>query len=235
MAKKIKDLSGLIVNNLQVLEYAGKSNGTRPRCKWKCRCSCGNYTIVSTDTLTAGTTKSCGCSITPSKEKYIIKLQNRLLKYCEKTDSCWNWKGGFLRHGYGNTSINDKTIAAHRASWIAWKGDIPKGIQVLHRCDNPKCINPDHLFLGTQKDNMQDMLKKNRDNYAKGETSGTALLTNKQVLEIRKFKGKKSSYKICDEFGVVASTIRAIWNDRTWKHLPEMAEKVRMGPKNLLF
>ncbi len=213
MAKRIKDLTGLKVHRLTVLEYSGKGSGTRPRCKWKCVCECGNYKILATDTLTAGTTKSCGCLKSPKEEEYIIKLQKRLLSHCEIKE-CWNWKGGYGKWGYGHTTIKDKTIASHRASWIAWKGKIPKGLYVLHKCDNPACINPDHLFLGTQKDNMNDMINKKRDHKARGESSGTSKLTNKEIEEIRNCI--KSSYDTSKEYGVSASNIRAIRNGITW-------------------
>jgi len=222
MAIKIKDLKGLRVGRLIAIEYAGKGDGTRPRCKWKCKCDCGNEKIVSTDALVAGVTKSCGCLKSPNSKQYKEKLKNRLLKSCFFKNSCWIWKGPYVKFGYGKTTIKNRTITTHRASWIAFKGDIPKGLQVLHNCphgDNPACINPDHLFLGTHLDNMRDKIKKNRSNIPKGEASNKSILNNIQIKEIKRLKGLESSYKICDRFGVAASTIRAIWSGKTWKHI----------------
>ena len=220
MDKRVKDLTGLKVHLLTVIEYAGKGNGTRPRCKWKCLCECGNFKVLSTDTLTAATTKSCGCLKSPPHDKYILKLQKRLVYYCEKTETCWLWKGFLTYQGYGRTTIKNVSIASHRAAWLAWKGKIKKGEFVLHKCDNRACINPDHLFLGNQLDNITDMRLKNRQRYAKGEDSGNSVLTVEQVKEIISLKGIESSYSICDRFNCAASTIRAIWSKRSWKHIP---------------
>lgn len=147
MVKEIKDLTGLRVGRIVVVEYAGKGNGTRPRCKWKCKCDCGNEKIISTDALSAGITKSCGCLKSPNASQYIDKLRDRLRKHSKiEKNGCWIWSSAYLRHGYGNTTIRNVSLAAHRASWIAWKGKIPKNMYILHKCDNPSCINPEHLF-----------------------------------------------------------------------------------------
>lgn len=218
MAIKIKDIIGLKVHWLTVVEYAGKSKGKRPRCQWKCLCECGNFTIVGKDALTAKKTRSCGCLISPPKDKYLIKLQERLFKKTKEENGCWIWMKGKDLYGYGRTTIKNTSISAHRASWIAWKGDIPDKIYVLHKCDNPQCINPDHLFLGTQKDNMKDMISKKRDLKAKGENSGTSKLKNEQIEQIEQIRESiKSSYDISKDFNVSASNIRAIRNNKTWK------------------
>lgn len=79
---------------------------------------------------------------------------------------CWEWMGGKTR-GYGRIAVGLKTMTTHRFSYITHNGDVPKGLHVLHSCDNPGCVNPKHLFLGTQKDNMDDMIKKGRGRYGK--------------------------------------------------------------------
>jgi hypothetical protein len=81
-------------------------------------------------------------------------------KRCE-CGGCWEWTGG-LRRGYGLIQADGKTVSVHRVSWELANGPIPVGMQVLHRCDNGKCLNPDHLFIGTQKDNIEDAVNKGR-------------------------------------------------------------------------
>jgi len=80
---------------------------------------------------------------------------------------CWNWKPCKSRDGYGVASYKSRNIRAHRFSWMIFKGDIPTGQCVLHRCDNPSCVNPDHLFVGTHKDNVHDKLAKGRGRRTK--------------------------------------------------------------------
>lgn len=90
-------------------------------------------------------------------------ILERFLKYVEKLESCWNWKGALVsRNGYGQFYMKMKNIMAHRASWILHHGEIPEKLWVLHICDNKKCVNPEHLFLGTAKDNTYDMIRKGR-------------------------------------------------------------------------
>ncbi len=98
---------------------------------------------------------------------YTPQFIERFWARVEKTQTCWIWKGGTSGSGYGQLRIQrklrQKSLLAHRVAWVLSQTDpIPPSIQVLHRCDNPRCVNPDHLFLGTQYDNMQDMIKKGR-------------------------------------------------------------------------
>ena len=145
-----------------------------------------------------------------------------------KTDYCWEWtaslRTGKKGPGYGIFSTrkqDGKMKRAHRISWEIHFGEIPAGLCVLHQCDNRKCVNPDHLFLGTKADNNKDALEKGR--YARGESAGTSKLTEKEVLEIRKiylrYSRKFSMYKLSIKFGVHEDTINKILDRETWTHI----------------
>ena len=116
----------------------------------------------------------------------IKSLQERFdEKYEPVTESgCWIWTACSNGDGYGLIAINSQPSRAHRVSWSLHKGIIPDGVNVLHKCDNPSCVNPDHLFLGTQQDNVTDMIQKNRHNH-RGEANGKAKLNDDKVREIR--------------------------------------------------
>ncbi len=110
-------------------------------------------------------------------------IADRFWKFVDKksNDDCWNWTGGKMGNGYGSLRVSNKQgshVYAHRLSWELHNGPIPKGMQVLHHCDNPSCVNPNHLFIGTASDNMRDMDSKNRRgnrNYACGDRNGLRL------------------------------------------------------------
>lgn len=99
-------------------------------------------------------------------------LERFLRKVIRVDSGCWLWIGATRPNGYGNVNINGRTTGAHRASWALHHGSIPDGMQVLHRCDVRNCVNPAHLFLGSQRDNMQDMITKGRAGHY--EKSGDA-------------------------------------------------------------
>lgn len=133
----------------------------------------------------------------------------RLIAKTEAMESgCWNWVGttvGSKTHRYGHFRLDGKLILAHRASWLLHGGEIPNGLHVLHRCDNPLCVNPKHLFVGTRSDNMMDMTAKGRHPYPLGETHHRAKLTNDEVRAIR--ASVQSHNQLARAYGVTKRTI----------------------------
>jgi hypothetical protein len=145
----------------------------------------------------------------------------RLAEHTGETTStgCILWIGAKNNHGYGRFTMNGKGILAHRASYEITHGKIPDGLFVLHKCDVPACINPDHLELGTQTDNMRQASQRQRVKVprCKGEQQGSAKLTNEKVLMIRQEQGTHKS--IAEKYGVSISVIYAVRNKKTWRHI----------------
>jgi HNH endonuclease len=126
--------------------------------------------------------------------------------------------GGLNRpNGYGRFRVNGILDYAHRYSWKIYKGSIPQGMNVLHHCDNPSCVNPDHLFLGTQSENLHDMVAKGRGNQPRGSQASKAVLTEKQVREI--LASKLGPRALGRMYGVGHSAIVQIKSGKSWKHL----------------
>jgi hypothetical protein len=136
-----------------------------------------------------------------------VRLERYTLR---QPNGCWEWQGSRLPQGYGILGIKKRNHYAHRVSWEQHHGPIPPGMCVLHRCDNPPCLNPAHLFLGTQGDNMRDMAKKGR---------AKAKLTEEQVRELRQRKGTRTIYEFAAEYGVSKSLIGYVLNGRVWAHV----------------
>lgn len=137
---------------------------------------------------------------------------------------CWEWKGS-KKNGYGHTIIGSRTdgtrksIAAHRLSYETFVGPILDGMEVCHRCDNPCCVNPEHLFLGTRQDNVDDREAKGRNHPPKGNKNGMAKLTEADVLSARFERSKigTSYQKLANKYGVSKKTIQNAVNGKTWK------------------
>lgn len=137
-------------------------------------------------------------------------------------DECWNWNGGTMGEmGYGRISVGDKSRKAHRISWVIHYGQIPEGRSVLHRCDNPLCVNPAHLFLGTHDDNMADKVSKNRQARNKGESAGGVKFTEEKILEIRKLHSTLGiqQKELAKMLGINKGTLNNIILRKTWRHI----------------
>lgn len=147
-------------------------------------------------------------------------LQERFDEKVDKSGECWVWTGGKVR-GYGRIKANGKARIAHRLSYEMHVGEIRQGLQVLHECDNPSCVNPKHLFQGTQKDNVEDMYNKGRENPPQGVKNGRVKLSEAEVLEIRDLYPLFTQSEIGLMFNVDQSTIHLIVKRKNWKHLKQ--------------
>lgn len=146
----------------------------------------------------------------------------------EPNSGCWLWNRGGTSDGYGKTHYAGRGILAHRASWIAFKGSVPAGLHVLHRCDTRCCVNPDHLFVGTNSDNVADMVAKGRQWTPKGSRNPYAKLTEESIPLIR--ASGETGKTLAARFGVSVRTIRGIRCGRErWKHVRAAAEATLAG------
>lgn len=146
-----------------------------------------------------------------------IPLSDKIEKHTIRIpeSGCWVWMSTIHENGYGRVCAGKKPFYAHRVSYEQKYGPIPSGMMALHHCDVRCCVNPDHIFVGTQQNNMTDKVRKNRQ--AKGISHGNAKLTEDQVLEIK--YSSETSIKLAAKFDYSASMIRAIKNGKLWKHL----------------
>jgi hypothetical protein len=136
-------------------------------------------------------------------------------------NGCWIWKGARISTGYGAIRSKKDTWMTHRVAWTITNGPIPKGKVACHKCDNPICCNPDHLFIGTAMDNVKDMTSKGRRNDLKGEDHSKAILTAQTVRLIRFVYGNGgyTQKRLGEIFGVTKPTIQCIVENRTWRHI----------------
>ena len=149
----------------------------------------------------------------------VTRLWSRVI--ADPHSECWVWIGYRDAFGYGQIGIGGRKLEfTHRLAWQLANGPIPAGLLVLHTCDNPPCVRPSHLFLGTHADNTADMMAKGRHRCVplRGEQNGHARLTGDQVEDIRRFYtgGGISQRRLARLFCVVQGTIGHILHGRTW-------------------
>lgn len=133
-------------------------------------------------------------------------------------DECWVWKGLLDRRGYGRIYWNGSMCAAHRVAFNLAYHAIPEGVVIRHTCDNPPCCNPKHLAMGTQADNMRDMVHKNRS--CRGESASWSKLTEDAVRSIRKrYKEGVMQKDLAEEYGVTVSCVGSVVTRKNWRHI----------------
>lgn len=172
-------------------------------------------------------------------------LAERLWSKVDKSGECWEWQGSVSPNGYGHIGFEKKNLSVHRLVYRLTYGEIPKGMLVCHRCDNRRCVRPDHLFLGTQSDNIRDMYAKGRgikpsaflpetrarglrngahtkpDRVCRGERHGNAKLTEDAVRDIRaRYAAGELLTPLAREYGVTRQLIQWVVLRKGWRHIP---------------
>ena len=157
-----------------------------------------------------------GRPLTPLPERFWPKV--------DMSGDCWLWQARRDKDGYGDIRLGGKHgghVRAHRVSWELHNGCIPDGLIVCHKCDNPPCVNPAHLFLGTHKDNSIDRTRKGRGRDSRGEKQGGAKLTANDVIDIRSLRAFGAEGRaLARAFGVSEASIAFICQRKTWRHVP---------------
>ena len=146
-----------------------------------------------------------------------MTLEDRFWSKVDKSGDCWEWTG-YRVGGYGRLLVRGVNCRAPRIAWGLARSAIPPGLQVLHHCDNPPCVNPAHLFLGTHADNMADKSRKGRT--ARGSAHGMARLTEADVAQIRELAlSDETLDAIASRFGVSSGNVSKVVLRRTWRHV----------------
>jgi len=153
------------------------------------------------------------------KQHHGLSLQERFELYIKRTIDCWEWIGHRDPNGYGRLNVDGYPMLAHRLSYQLRWGGIPDGMAVLHKCDNPRCVNPEHLFLGTQSDNANDMYRKGRSRKRgmKGTDHHQAKLSEADVRAIR--TSQEPDGKVGAQYGISRTAVNDIRKRRSWAHI----------------
>jgi hypothetical protein len=160
---------------------------------------------------------SRGLDLTGTDEKFAARFWSK----ADRTGNCWEWTAYRKPGGYGQFTVRKGVFYnAHAVSYALTHGPIPPGMSICHRCDNPPCVNPDHLFLGTQYDNAIDMFAKGRATRSRGTDRANARLTDETVRQIRSAGLYWGLIRdLSEEYGVSTTTIRGIRTRKKWRHV----------------
>ena len=225
MGRRKINLAGVRFNRLKVVSEAEKPNDKVSGAYWLCVCDCGNELIARGANLRHGSPKSCGCQNkeissdfmkSMSLDKHGTLEQRFLSRFSKSANGCWIWSAHKDKDGYGILPANGPATRAHRYSIEYYKGINPKGFVVCHSCDNPSCVNPDHLFLGMPIDNVGDMLQKQRDKMV-GSRNNKAKLNEKEAMDI--YLSKLSTSALIDKYSISKTTINRIKAKKLWRHI----------------
>ncbi len=176
-------------------------------------CGSGYHPWAGRETTSRTCSRQCNGQISKQGNSYQSSDFDRLI---DQSDGCWIWKGPLREDGYGEFFIAGRRFRAHRYSFERQYGPIPLGLFVCHRCDNPSCVNPDHLFAGTQRENMQDMAAKGRHGGPdlRGEAHPMARITREVAQAIR--VDLRPAKDVSAQYGVSKSLVWAIRSGRLW-------------------
>lgn len=223
----IKDLTGKSFGKLIILKSVGKNKNGKTL--WLCACNCGNQHITSSQILISGKCRSCGCIKSPAILEYQEILRKKIISNSTRDGSCLIWNGPYRKnfpHGIICCLYKGKkgSYQAHRISYSVFVEEIPENLFVLHKCDRPECVEPSHLHLGTQKDNIREMRERNRANDhlkgKKGIDHHNCKLSYEEILEIIKMKEDGMIYsEISKHFQVSQEQISNICRNKSWKHI----------------
>lgn len=143
-----------------------------------------------------------------------------------KGDDCWEWLGAVNPAGYGHLKLDGELVRAHRVSWEFYNGPIQDNLWVLHRCDNRRCVNPGHLWLGTALDNSRDCIAKGRDRKALGSSNAKAKLTESEVISIRERAAAGiANVRLAEEYGVSRVLVSKIVRRVIWKQVEPACQR----------
>lgn len=210
------DIPAIVVGQTRVVHPSStRSDGTVPGIL--CRCyNCNKEFGVCVGDFNRG--RGLFCTQDCNRAYRTLTPEQRFWPKVKKTDTCWLWTGYTMSFGHGQIHTKEGTKLVHRLSWEIHCGEIPAGMEVCHRCDVPQCVNPTHLFLGTQADNMRDASQKGRS--CRGERQGNAKLKESDIPQI--FAMRASGMKLLDianHFNVSRAAVGDILLYKRWSYL----------------
>lgn len=218
--RKPLDIAGVRFGRLLAIERCGSTDAGL--IQWRCACDCGASIVTTAAKLSQGRKLSCGC-LARDVASANVKTRRNASSWDEYFDTrvtkgtgddCWIWTGRKDKDGYGIAHFARRKSPAHREAYRREHGHIEDGMFVCHRCDNPSCVRPSHLFIGTPKQNSHDAAKKGRAFV--GEKNGRAKLTLEQAAEI--CDSQESGPVLAARYGVTRTTINRIRRKEGWRN-----------------